>query len=375
MSYVVTNGDDADGAFAFVADSTIGGYSSIAITTTANASGGGTAETVDSIKFNAPLKYASQNRAVTPDDYKSIIPDVYTNIKSVQVWGGEDNDPPVYGKVYISIRPNSGTTLTTSTKNSIISSLKAYNVASVTPEIVDPEILLLELSTTVKYNSTLTNKSQSDIRALVQSSISSFNLNNLQKFDSVFRHSNLLNTLDSADQSILSSTVAVKLKRNITPTLNAATKYTIKFNNAAYHPTASHSQTVTESTGFFLSGNTNEQFIDDDGSGNIRTFYLLGGTAKTITNATAGTINYTTGEVVLTSFNITSVSNTDGTISVTINPDSNDVIPVRNQVVEIDTVNSTTAAEVDTYAEGTSTAGVGYTTTSSTSSVGSAYST
>ena len=375
LSYVVTNGDDADGAFAFVADSTIGGYSSIAITTTANASGGGTAETVDSIKFNAPLKYASQNRAVTPDDYKSIIPDVYTNIKSVQVWGGEDNDPPVYGKVYISIRPNSGTTLTTSTKNSIISSLKAYNVASVTPEIVDPEILLLELSTTVKYNSTLTNKSQSDIRALVQSSISSFNLNNLQKFDSVFRHSNLLNTLDSADQSILSSTVAVKLKRNITPTLNAATKYTIKFNNAAYHPTASHSQTVTESTGFFLSGNTNEQFIDDDGSGNIRTFYLLGGTAKTITNATAGTINYTTGEVVLTSFNITSVSNTDGTISVTINPDSNDVIPVRNQVVEIDTVNSTTAAEVDTYAEGTSTAGVGYTTTSSTSSVGSAYST
>ena len=375
LSYVVTNGDDADGAFAFVADSTIGGYSSIAITTTANASGGGTAETVDSIKFNAPLKYASQNRAVTPDDYKSIIPDVYTNIKSVQVWGGEDNDPPVYGKVYISIRPNSGTTLTTSTKNSIISSLKAYNVASVTPEIVDPEILLLELSTTVKYNSTLTNKSQSDIRALVQSSISSFNLNNLQKFDSVFRHSNLLNTLDSADQSILSSTVAVKLKRNITPTLNAATKYTIKFNNAAYHPTAAHSQTVTESTGFFLSGNTNEQFIDDDGSGNIRTFYLLGGTAKTITNATAGTINYTTGEVVLTSFNITSVSNTDGTISVTINPDSNDVIPVRNQVVEIDTVNSTTAAEVDTYAEGTSTAGVGYTTTSSTSSVGSAYST
>ena len=163
------------------------------------------------------------------------------------------------------------------------------------------------------------------------------------------------------------------MKRNITPTLNAATKYTISFNNAGYHPSANHSQTVLESSGFYLSGNTNEQFIDDNGSGVIRTFYLLGGTTKTITNATAGTINYDTGEVVLTSFNITSVSNADGTISITLKPDSNDVIPVRNQVVEIDTVNSTTKAEIDTFAEGTATAGVGYTTSSSTSSVGSAY--
>ena len=107
----------------------------------------------------------------------------------------------------------------------------------------------------------------------------------------------------------------------------------------------------------------------------IRTFYLLGGTTKTITNATAGTINYNTGEVVLTSLNITSVSNADGTLSVTLKPDSNDIIPVRNQVIEIDTVGSSTTAEIDTFAEGTATAGVGYTTSSSTSSVGSAYTT
>ena len=375
LNYVVTNGDEADGANAFVADSTIGGYTDIAITTVSASGGGSPAETVDSIKFNAPLKYAAQGRAVTPDDYKSIIPSVYSNIKSVQVWGGEDNDPPIYGRVYISIRPNTGSSLTTSTKNSIVSSLKPYNIASVTPVIVDPETLLLELTTTVKYNSTLTEKTQSDIRALAQTTISTFNSNNLQKFDSVFRHSNLLRSLDDSDQSVLSSTVAVKLKRNITPTLNAATKYTIKFNNAAYHPTAAHSQTVVESSGFYLSGNTNLQYIDDDGSGNIRTFYLLGGTTKTITDANAGTVNYNTGEVVLTSFNFTSVVNANGTVSVTIKPDSNDVVPVRNQVIEIDTVNSSTSAVVDTYAEGTSTAGVGYTTSSSTSSVGSAYTT
>jgi hypothetical protein len=373
LSYVVTNGDDADGASAFVADSTIGGYSSISVVTVASASGGGSSETVDSIKFNAPLKFASQSRAVTPDDYKSILPSIYSNIKSISVWGGEDNDPAVYGQVYISIKPNTGTTLTTTTKNSIISSLKAFNVASVTPVIVDPITLLLELTTTVKYNSTLSEKTNSDIRALAETAISSFNTNNLQKFDSVFRHSNLLKAVDDADPAILSSTVAVKLKRKITPTLNAATKYTISFNNAAYHPTNNHSQTVVESSGFFLSGNTNEQYVDDDGSGVIRTFYLLGGTTKTITNATAGTVNYTTGEVVLTSLNVTSVENTDGTIDITLKPDSNDVIPVRNQVVEIDTVGSSTTAEIDTFVEGTSTAGVGYTTSSSTSSVGSAY--
>ena len=120
LDYVVTNGALADGASTFKASTTIGGYSNVTTLATASASGGGFAETVDSIKFNAPLKYASQGRAVTPDDYKSILPSVYTNIKSVQVWGGEDNDPAIYGRVYISIRPKTGDTLTNSTKSTII---------------------------------------------------------------------------------------------------------------------------------------------------------------------------------------------------------------------------------------------------------------
>ena len=376
LDYVVTSGTTADGASTFTAASTIGGYSDISVLTSGgSASGGGDAETVDSIKFNAPLKYAAQGRAVTPDDYKSIVPSVFTNIKSIQCWGGEDNDPPIYGKVYIAIRPNSGTSLTTTSKNSIVTSLKKYNVASIVPEILDAEILYLVLGVTAKYNSTLTDKSKSDIRALVETTVESFNTNNLQKFDSVFRHSNLLNKIDNTDSSILSSTATVKLKRIITPTLNAITKYTIAFNNAAYHPAESWSQTMVESTGFYLDGNTNEQFIEDDGSGKIRTFYLIGGTTKTITNAEAGTINYNTGEVVLTSFNITATTNTNATIDVTIKPNSNDVIPVRQQIVEIDTVATTVTAEVDDFATGSATAGVGYTTSDSTASVGSTYKT
>ena len=375
LDYVVTNGTEADGATAFTAASSIGGYSDVTTLSTGTASGGGDAESVDSIKFNAPLKYAAQGRAVTPDDYKAIVPSVYTNIKAIQCWGGEDNDPPIYGKVYIAIRPNTGTSLTTTTKNSIVTSLKKYNVASIVPEIVDPEILYLVLGVTAKYNSTVTEKSKDDIKALVETTVSTFNTNNLQKFDSVFRHSNLLRQIDETDTSILSSTATMKLKRIITPTLTAITKYTISFNNAVYHPALNWAQTVVESTGFYLSGNTNEQFIDDDGNGNIRTFYLLGGTTKTITNAEAGTINYTTGEVVLTSFNITSATNADGTIDVTVKPDSNDVIPVRQQVIEIDTVATTVTAEVDDFATGNATAGVGYSTSSSTASVGSTYTT
>ena len=210
---------------------------------------------------------------------------------------------------------------------------------------------------------------------MVETTVNSFNTNNLQKFDCVFRHSNLLKAIDDTETSILSSTATLKLKRIITPTINAITKYTISFNNIAYHPSASWAQTVVESTGFYLDGNSNEQFIDDDGNGNIRTFYLLGGTTKTITNAEAGTINYNTGVVVLTSFNIGATTNSDGTIDVTIKPDSNDIIPVRQQVIEIDTVATTVTAEVDEFATGSATAGVGYTTPSSTASVGSTYTT
>ena len=166
LDYVVTSGSTADGASAFIAASTVGGYSNVSTLASASSSGGGDSESVDSIKFNAPLKYAAQGRAVTPDDYKAIVPSVYSNIKSIQCWGGEDNDPPIYGRVYVAINPNTGTTLTTTTKNSIIASLKNYNVASIVPVIVDPEVLYLVMGITAKYNSTVTEKSKSDIKII-----------------------------------------------------------------------------------------------------------------------------------------------------------------------------------------------------------------
>ena len=159
----------------------------------------------------------------------------------------------------------------------------------------------------------------------------------------------------------------------ITPTLNSALKYTLSFNNAFYNPHSGHASGmggVVSSTGFKFNddSSTNEHFLDDDGAGNIRVYYLSG-TTRIYTNSTFGTINYTTGELILTSANITSISNVDGAAStqirVTVQPDSNDVVPVRNQVLSIDTANSTFTASVDEIESGSSQAGTGYTTTSS----------
>ena len=160
----------------------------------------------------------------------------------------------------------------------------------------------------------------------------------------------------------------------ITPTLSSALKYTLSFNNAFYNPHSGHNASaggIISSTGFKISGSTNEHFLDDDGAGNVRVYYLSG-TTRLYTDSTYGTVNYTTGQVVLTSANITSISNVDGATStqirVTVIPSSNDIVPVRNQILEIDTSNSSVGGEIDAVESGSSSAGTTYTTTSSYSS-------
>ena len=188
----------------------------------------------------------------------------------------------------------------------------------------------------------------------------------------MFRYSAVTKTIDEADTSILSNITKVKMYKFITPTLNSGLKYTLSFNNAFYNPHSGHNSSaggVVSSTGFKIYGDdTNEHFLDDDGAGNIRVYYLSG-TTRIYTSSTYGTIDYTTGEIILTSANITSISNVDGAAStrirVTVLPDSNDIVPVRNQVLSIDTANSTVSGSIDEIESGSSQAGTSYTTTSS----------
>ena len=376
FDYVVCNRNAPNGATTFTLSGTVGGFSSATVTTISNATNGAGPESIESIKYNAPRDYTSQDRAVTADDYKVLVKSLYANAQSVQVYGGEDAATPEYGKVFISIKAKSGTTLTESTKASIVNSLKQYAVASVRPAIIDPETTFITLNTSFKYDSTATTKGASTLETNVLNTIANYGTNTLENFTGVFRHSKLLENINNADTSILSNITTVKMYKTITPTLNSALKYTVSFNNAFYNPHSGHNASgggVISSTGFKISNDssTNEHFLDDDGAGNLRVYYLSG-TTRIYTSSTFGTVNYTTGEVVLTSANITSISNVDGAASTLIRvfaiPNSNDIVPVRNQVLQIDTANSTVSADIDTVESGSSQAGTTYTTSSSYSS-------
>jgi len=376
IDYINTNRAEANGASTFTLNGTIGGFSTSTVTTISNANGGAEPETISSIKYNAPRDYSAQDRAVTADDYKVLVKSLYANAQAVQVYGGEDAAIPDYGKVYISIKAKSGSNLTESTKASIVASLKQYAVASIRPIIIDPEITYLTLNTNFKYDTGATTKDVSTLQTNVLTAISNYNANTLQDFTGVFRHSQLLEDINNADTSILSNITTVKLYKFITPTLSESLKYTISYNNAFFNPHSGHNSSaggVVSSTGFKINNDdsTNEHFLDDDGAGNIRVYYLSG-TTRIYTSTSFGTVDYTTGEIILTSANITSISNIDGAASTRIRvfsiPNSNDVVPVRNQVLEIDVSNSTITGNIDTVESGSSQAGTSYTTTSSYSS-------
>lgn len=372
LEYIVTNRDESNGASTFTLATTIGGFSDITITTNSVSQGGNAAESKESIRFNAPLGYATQNRAVTTSDYETIVKSIYPNALSVSAWGGEDDETPVYGTVKIAIKAASGSTLTTSTKASIVSALKPFNVASVRPVIVDPETTSVLITSNVKYDSRLTTKSAATLKSDVLNTITDYNTNTLQKFDGIFRYSKLLGLIDNTDTSIISNITTIKIKKTFTPTLSSSTKYNIYFRNALYNPVSGYNASqggILESSGFKISGDTtNIYFLDDDGAGNVRRYRLSGG-VRTYANNVQGTINYTTGQITLNSLNITTVENIRGEASVVIElivkPNSNDIVPVRDQIIEIDVQNSNVTVEVDTFIGGSADAGVGYSTSTS----------
>ena len=373
LDYINGNRDAPNGATTFTLSGTIGGFSSATITTVSNASGGTGLESISSIKYNAPRDYSAQDRAVTAEDYKTLVKGLYANAQAVQVYGGEDAATPDYGKVYISIKAKSGSNLTTATKESIVQSLKSYAVASVTPVIIDPETTFITLVVNFKYNSGITTKDVSTLQTNVLTKIASYNNDTLEDFAGMFRYSKLIEDINNADTSILSNITTVRMYKYFTPTLNSGIKYTLNYNNALYNPHSGHNSSgggVISSSGFKVNNDSslNEHFLDDDGAGNLRLYYLSG-TTRVYTDSTYGTVDYATGEVVLTSAHITSISNVDGATSTQVRvfatPSSNDVVPVRNQVLSIDTSNSTITGEVDGIVSGSSQAGTTYTTSSS----------
>jgi hypothetical protein len=371
LEYIVTNKTLSNNASSFSLSGTIGGFSDVTITTVSNSQGGSESQDNESIRHNAPLQYAAQDRAVTTTDYETLVRSIYPNALSVSAWGGEDDETPRYGIVKIGIKAASGSTLTETTKQDIVNKLKPYNVASVAPQIIDPETTSVLLTSTVKYNASTTTKSADTLKSEIITAITNFNTNQLQKFDSVYRHSKVTGLIDDVDNSILSNITTIKVRKEFTPTLAASNKYDIYFRNALFNPHTGHNSAaggILSSTGFKVTGSDLEQFLDDDGNGIVRRYYLSSG-IRTYSNETQGTINYTTGQITLNSLNVASISNIRGvtstTIELTVTPSSNDIVPVRDQIIEIDISNSIVNVETDSFVGGSADAGVGYTTTSS----------
>ena len=371
LKYVVTNKTAANGASSFSLSGNIGGFSDATITVNSNAANGAEPQSNESIKFNAPKFYASQDRAVTIEDYKTKVRELYANTQSVSAWGGEDAETPIYGRVYISVKAKSGSTLTNTTKNNLVNDLKKYSVASVTPVIVDPETTDVVLTSTVRYDAKTTSKTASTLKTDITNSLTNYNTNNLSQFEDIFRYSKVLEVIDDSDQSILSNITTLKIRKTFTPTIGSSSNYKIYFSNPIYNPHSGHNASaggVLSSTGFKVAGNSNVMFFDEDGAGNVRRYYLVG-SVRTYVDTTAGTINYSTGQIDINSIDITSIENIRGSastvIEITVTPNSNDIVPVRNQILNIDVANSTITVTADTLAGGSSNAGVGYTTTSS----------
>ena len=365
LSALVTEGSEVNGANTFSASGTVGGYSTVSVATSNAAIGGSDRETVDSIKFNAPKIFESQNRAVTTDDYKAIIERDVSGLDSVSVWGGQDNDIPRFGKVFISAKPTGATALSTSQIALIKSALTPFNVLAVTPEVVDPDIIDLIMSITVKYDSRLTTLSSGAVAEKVVDTINNYRTQNLLKFGSIFRYSTLSTRIDNTDTSIINNLTTITAKKGIVPSTTANNACTLSFNNPIYSESTTFEGAVT-STAFSYTdaaGNTYSSAFFDDLNGTMRIYYLSG-SDKVLLSNNAGTVTYSNGYISLSSFKPNSFVGSE--LEFTIKPAVNDLIPVRNQLFDIANTNITITMQDD--------AGTG-TTVTSTSATGTVSST
>jgi hypothetical protein len=377
MNYVVTNKGASNGANQFSSSSAIDTVNSVNVRTVSSAAGGSEPESIESIKYNAPLDYASQGRCVTTEDYKTYVRQLFANTQAVSVWGGEDgsysnvtgvSEIAEYGKVFISIKSTTGLNLNEIQKSQLVKGLAPYTVASITPVVVDAETLFIILNVNFKFDSNATTSSKESLETLVSSTITNYNTDYLKVFNSIFRHSQFTSLVDASDTSILSNITTVTLGSFHTPSTSGSFSFTIQFGNQLYNPHSGHNSAsggIISSTGFYIQDNTNEMFFDDDGAGNLRIYYLVTG-ARTYYDSFAGTVNYRTGLVSVNPVYITSVSNVDDNASTAIRltalPNSNDIVGKRNQIIEIDTLNTTITGAQDTIAVNTAGGSTSYVT-------------
>lgn len=321
------------------------------ITTLYQSQGGSDVESIDDIKFNAPRLFNSTNRAVTAEDYRSLLIARFPNIASINVWGGEDNLPPVYGSIFISILPKSNSVLTSTEKDVIVNDiLKSRKMVTITPKFIDPFYLNVRLNTTIYYDPHATSKSANELIILATNAILDYNTANLRKFDSVLRYSKLIAAIDDSDSAINSNITTLVVDRALSVKFNVNTNYTFHIDNPIYN--AGVPEDSVTSNGFYVFGDsTNIQYLKDDGFGIIQRYYLDPVSLKPIvTNVNQGTVTYSSGSISLTNLHITRLAS--NYLTLTFKLQSNDVVSVRDHVVNIDSSLLTVTAIPETANSG-----------------------
>jgi len=350
-SYIVTNGIDGNGSANFTFSGNLSYVengidkpvtSGISLLTTLQSSENGDGiESIDTIKYLAPRVYASQYRAVTSNDYASLIPFLYSNVDSVSAYGGEELDPPQYGKVYITIKPKNGEILSDVTKNSIKNNLKKYTVAGIKQEFIDLKYLYVEYDSTVSYDPSFVSNKE-NLYTRIQSTINLYSKSSdINSFGGRIKYSKLISLIDNVDKGITSNITLLKMRRNLSPAYNILANYELCFVNKFHADIYGFN---IRSTSFKISGVDGDIYLTDlpDDStgkkGKIRFFTLIDGSPNFINN-NAGTVNYERGEIILYPVTIISTESSVG-IEVEVIPDSNDIIAKENLYIVLDTTSN-----------------------------------
>ena len=373
VSYIVTNGKLGNGArnFSFVGilrddtDATVTSGISV-LRTSQKSENGDDIEDISTIKYLARRIYSSQYRAVTANDYTGIIPFVYPNVDSVTAYGGEELDPPEYGKVFISIKPKDGSFLSQITKDDISRQLKQYSIAGIKPEIIDLKYLYVEVDTTVYYNTNATSEVSELLTAVTKTLTTYSQSSDINSFGGRFKYSKVIGLVDNSARGITSNITRVKMRRNILPELNTFATYELCYGNAFYDQPNGYG---IRSTGFTVSGIDGTLYLGDIPTAGTTVgklvFFKLVNNLPLIVKNDAGTVDYVHGEINLDVVNITGASLSSGVIEVEAIPDSNDIIALKDLYLQLDVPNSTVSALPDVISSGENTSATAYVKTSS----------
>ncbi len=350
VSYLTTSGPASNGVRAFVFSGVIENENGVSpnsfatsIVSSVASAGGEEVESTAKIKYTAPKAYGTQDRAVTAQDYETIVRKVYPATSDIIIFGGEDQDPPEYGKVFIVLKPTDASYLTSLTKSQIIADLKKYVVASVEPRIVDPSILFVEMTSKIYYDGGVTDQTPANIRDSVITAIQGYiNESDTEKFNGKFRYSKFVGVIDDADVSINSNLTSLMMRKDFYPSLNSTFYYEVCFQNAFDEDC---DDPVLSSTGFRVTEYPNFDVYVEDRDKKIVLYRLDSVTGeKVVLDSDIGDIDYVKGELKMYALTIIKGSFFDNRISLRVRPLSNDIKAMREVYLDVDVPNSSFTA-------------------------------